>query len=221
MKRIFLLALTGGVILFIQPVFSQTTSMDSVSYSLGLILAKNMKSQGVSEIDVKSMSQAISDVFEGKELAIQPAEAQAKVQSYFQTLEAKKAEAATREAQDFLAQNKQREEVKETESGLQYEVLEAGNSGEKPTTASKVTVHYEGRLMDGKIFDSSYERGKPATFGLTQVISGWTEGLQLMDVGSKFRFYIPYDLAYGAQGRPPQIPPYSMLIFDVELVAIQ
>ncbi len=221
MKRIFIPALAGGLTLFFQPAFSQTTSMDSVSYSLGLILAKNMKSQGVSEIDVNSMSQAISDVFEGKELAIQPAEAQAKVQSYFQALEAKKAEAATREAQEFLAQNKEREEVKETESGLQYEVLEAGNSGEKPTTSNKVTVHYEGRLMDGSVFDSSYKRGEPATFGLAQVIAGWTEGLQLMDVGSKFRFYIPYDLAYGAQGRPPQIPPYSMLIFDVELVAIQ
>jgi len=195
--------------------------MDSVSYSLGLILAKNIQSQGVSEIDVTSMSQAISDVFEGNELAIQPAEAQAKVQSYFQALEAKKAEAATQDAQDFLAKNKQREEVKETESGLQYEVLQPGKAGEKPTPGDRVTVHYEGRLMDGNVFDSSYERGKPATFGLTQVISGWTEGLQLMDVGSKYRLYIPYDLAYGAQGRPPQIPPYSMLIFEVELLGIE
>ena len=120
----------------------------------------------------------------------------------------------------FLADNAKRPEVTVLPSGLQYEVLTAG-TGAKPNASQKVTVHYEGTLIDGTVFDSSYKRGNPATFGVTQVIQGWVEGLQLMETGAKWKLYIPYDLAYGERGSPPQIKPFSALIFTVELISIQ
>ncbi|MBQ9426170.1 MAG: FKBP-type peptidyl-prolyl cis-trans isomerase [Paludibacteraceae bacterium] len=120
----------------------------------------------------------------------------------------------------FLKENAQKEGIHVTESGLQYEVLTMGK-GPKPSATDRVKVHYHGTLMDGTVFDSSYERGEPIVFGLNQVIKGWTEGVQLMPVGSKFRFFIPYDLAYGERGAGEQIPPYSMLIFEVELISIE
>ena len=127
---------------------------------------------------------------------------------------------AKEEGEKFLAENAKRAEVKTTPSGLQYEVLEA-TLGQKPSATDKVRVHYEGTLIDGTVFDSSYKRGESITFGLNQVIKGWTEGLQLMSVGSKYKLYIPYDLAYGAQGAGGSIPPYAALIFTVELLGIE
>lgn len=127
---------------------------------------------------------------------------------------------AKEEGEKFLAENAKRAEVKTTPSGLQYEVIEA-TLGQKPSATDKVRVHYEGTLIDGTVFDSSYKRGESITFGLNQVIKGWTEGLQLMSVGSKYKLYIPYDLAYGAQGAGGSIPPYAALIFTVELLGIE
>ena len=127
---------------------------------------------------------------------------------------------AKEEGEKFLAENAKRAEVKTTPSGLQYEVIEA-TLGQKPSATDKVRVHYEGTLIDGTVFDSSYKRGESITFALNQVIKGWTEGLQLMSVGSKYKLYIPYDLAYGAQGAGGSIPPYAALIFTVELLGIE
>lgn len=127
---------------------------------------------------------------------------------------------AKEEGEKFLAENAKREGVKTTASGLQYEVIES-TLGQKPSATDKVRVHYEGTLIDGTVFDSSYKRGESITFGLNQVIKGWTEGLQLMSVGSKYKLYIPYDLAYGAQGAGGSIPPYAALIFTVELLGIE
>ncbi len=221
MKLFCMIALFGGATLIFQPAFAQTNTMDTLSYSFGLLVAKNMQSQGVEEVDPASMLQAITDVFEGNDFAIQPAEANAMVQQYFQGIQARQAEEATKEEREFLTANKEKEGVMTTASGLQYEILTPGNGGTKPTASNRVTVHYEGKLLDGTVFDSSYKRGEPTSFGLSQVIKGWTEGLQLMEVGSKYRFYIPHNLGYGAKGSPPRIPGYSTLVFDVELLEIQ
>jgi len=199
---------------------NSTNNMDSVSYSVGVLIAKNLKSQGVENIDAPSMSAAVADVFQGNALKISPEQANTIFQQYMQKqsekLNADKIEAGKK----FLAENAKRSEVTVLPSGLQYEVLTAG-AGAKPNSSQKVTVHYEGTLIDGTVFDSSYKRGNPATFGVTQVIQGWVEGLQLMQPGAKWKLYIPYDLAYGERGSPPQIKPFSALIFTVELISIQ
>lgn len=199
---------------------TQKINMDSVSYGFGVLIAQNLQKQGVDSLDIASFSKALEDVLSGKELQMTAAEANEKIQKYMAAQQAKQFEPIIKEGAEFLASNGARAEVSTTESGLQYEVLTAG-TGAKPTASDKVTVHYTGKLISGKVFDSSVERGQPATFGVTQVIGGWTEALQLMEVGAKWRLFIPYNLAYGERGAGQDIPPFATLIFDVELISIQ
>ena len=193
--------------------------MESVSYSVGVLIAKNLKQQGMDSIDAPSMAAAVADVFEGNALKISPEQANTIFQQYMKKQSEKVNADKIAAGANFLAENAKRPEVVTLPSGLQYEVLTAG-TGAKPDASQKVTVHYEGTLIDGTVFDSSYKRGQPATFGVTQVIQGWVEGLQLMEEGAKWKLYIPYDLAYGERGSPPQIAPFSALIFTVELIEI-
>ncbi len=193
--------------------------MDSVSYSLGVLMAENLKKQGLQEVDAAALVRGMEDVLKDKELQVSLAEANQIVQSFMQAQQSKKYEGVIEKGKAFLSENAAREGVVETPSGLQYEVLTAGD-GPTPKPTDRVTVHYEGKLLDGTVFDSSVERGQPATFGVTQVIQGWVEALQLMPTGSKWRLFIPYNLAYGERGAGQQIGPYETLIFDVELISI-
>ena len=201
--------------------------MDKLSYALGLGIGQQLKSMGTREdVNIDDFAQAIKDVLDEKPLAIQHTEAQQIVNAYFQKMEsrmnaekAEKGKKALEEGKQFLAENAKKEGVTTTASGLQYEVLSEGN-GKRPAATDKVRCHYEGRLIDGTVFDSSYRRGEPADFGLNQVIPGWTEGVQLMQEGAKYRFYIPYLLAYGEGGAGELIPPFSTLVFDVELIKV-
>jgi FKBP-type peptidyl-prolyl cis-trans isomerase len=192
----------------------------AVSYCVGMSIAGSLVQQDLEGIDADVMAQAIRDVFEGKELNYQPEQANDIIQEYLAKSSMVKFEAIKKEGKDFLEKNAGKEGVHTTASGLQYEVMNEGN-GPKPGSTDNVTVHYHGTLIDGAVFDSSVERGQPATFGVHQVIAGWTEALQLMSVGSKYRLYIPQELAYGANPHPGgAIKPYSALIFDVELLSI-
>jgi len=196
-----------------------TNKMDSVSYSLGVLVAQNMKKQGISDINSASLAKGIEDVLNDKELDIDPAKANQVVQDYMQEKQAEQFAPVIEKGKAFLKENAKREEVTELPSGLQYEVLQEG-TGPSPDSTDRVTVHYTGKLLDGTVFDSSVERGEPATFGVTQVISGWVEALQLMKEGAKWRLYVPYNLAYGERGAGPQIGPYETLVFDVELLKV-
>lgn len=198
----------------------EKTNMDSVSYSLGILMAQNLKKQGFDELEAASFAAGVEDVINSKELKFTAEQANANIQAYMQAKQEAQFAPVKKAGEDFLAENAKRSEVKTTASGLQYEVLKPG-SGDKPTATSNVTVHYHGTLIDGTVFDSSVDRGETISFGLNQVIKGWTEGLQLMSTGAKYRFYIPYDLAYGAQGSPPKISPFSALIFEVELFSFK
>ena len=194
--------------------------MDKISYALGLSMGQNLMSSGVESLNYADLAEGIKDVLEKQKPQISYQEAQQVLNTFFQELEQKVAGAAKEAGEKFLAENAKREGVKTTPSGLQYEVLEA-TIGQKPKATDKVKVHYEGTLTDGTVFDSSYKRGEPITFGLNQVIAGWTEGLQLMSIGSKYKLYIPYQLGYGAQGAGGSIPPFAALIFTVELLGIE
>ena len=193
--------------------------MNKISYALGLGIGQQLKSMNIEDFSIEDFTKSISDVMSGKETAISSREAQVMLNEYFQNKEKEQAQTAIAEGKVYLEQNAKREGVTQTKSGLQYEVLTEG-TGKSPKATDTVRCHYEGRLLDGTIFDSSYKRGEPADFGLNQVIPGWTEGVQLMKEGSKFRFHIPYLLAYGERGAGAQIPPYSTLIFDVELIKV-
>lgn len=200
--------------------------LDRLSYALGLSMGNNFRASGIQEINVQDFADGVAAVFYGSEPKMSYDEAKAEIQKFFTELEAKQqAEAAkmgdinAKAGEEFLANNGKRAEVKTTASGLQYEVLEEGN-GPKPTAQDKVEVHYTGKLIDGTVFDSSEERGVPATFGVTQVIPGWVEALQLMNEGSKWRLFIPSALAYGPQGAGGLIGPNSTLIFDVTLLKV-
>ena len=193
--------------------------MDKFSYAIGLGIAQNLLSMGAKDIVVDDFAQAIKDVFGGKETAITHQEAREIVNKYFEELQEKMSAEAIEQGKAFLDENAKKEGIVTLPSGLQYEILEEGEGG-KATAEDKVSCHYEGKLIDGTVFDSSYKRGEPATFGVNQVIPGWVEALQLMPAGSKWRLYIPSDLAYGAQGAGELIPPHSTLVFDVELLDV-
>ena len=193
--------------------------MNKISYALGLGIGQQLKSMNIEDFSIEDFSKSISDVMSGKEPAISSREAQAMLNEYFQKKEKEQAQNAIAEGKVYLEQNAKRDGVTQTKSGLQYEILTEG-TGKSPKATDTVRCHYEGRLLDGTVFDSSYKRGEPADFGLNQVIPGWTEGVQLMKEGAKYRFHIPYLLAYGERGAGAQIPPYSTLVFDVELIKV-
>lgn len=201
--------------------------MDKLSYALGIGIGSQLAGMGAKELNIDDFAQAIKDVISGSELKVDNAEAQTLVQNFFQEQEAKQ-QAATAEAgkaakaagEAFLAENGKKDGVVTLPSGLQYQVLKEGD-GKKPSATDQVVCHYEGTLIDGTVFDSSYKRNQPATFGLNQVIAGWTEGVQLMQEGAKYRFFIPYNLAYGERGAGAQIPPFAALVFDVELIEVK
>ena len=201
--------------------------MDKLSYALGLGIGQQLAQMGAgSDLNVDDFAQSIKDVLEGRELKVSHREAQELVQSYFAKKEekmnaerAEKGKAAREEGEKYLAENAKKDGIITLPSGLQYQVPKEGN-GKKPSAKDSVKCHYEGFLIDGTVFDSSVQRGEPAVFGLQQVIAGWTEGLQLMQEGAKYRFFIPYRLAYGEGGAGALIPPFAALIFDVELIEV-
>lgn len=195
------------------------TEMDKVSYGLGMSIGHQLQQMNATSLNIDDFAQAVRDVFAGH-THLTDVEAQQAVQTFFNQKAEEQARAAKAEGENFLAENAKKPGVKTLPSGLQYQVLREGN-GRRPAAADQVECHYEGTLVNGQVFDSSYRRGETATFGLNQVIKGWTEGLQLMQEGAKYRFFIPYNLAYGERGAGQSIPPYAALIFDVELVKVK
>lgn len=201
--------------------------MDKLSYALGHNIGHQLIGMGLGKsLNIDDYAAAIRDVMEGRPEQMSAAEVQQVLQHFFNELEerqqaeaAERGRAARAEGEAFLAENKNQPGVVTTASGLQYNVLQEG-TGRQPKASDTVRCHYEGRLLDGTVFDSSYRRGVPADFGLRQVISGWTEGVQLMKEGAKYRFFIPYNLAYGEHGAGADIPPYAALVFDVELIKV-
>jgi FKBP-type peptidyl-prolyl cis-trans isomerase FklB len=193
--------------------------MEKLSYSLGVNMATGVKAQGLETIDANALAKAFKDVFEGNDLDISEEDGMKLLQEYFGKLQAAAQEKAGEAGATYLAENAAKEGVITTESGLQYEMLTEGD-GAKPTAADQVTVHYHGMLTDGTVFDSSVDRGEPAKFGVTQVIPGWTEALQLMSIGDKWKLTIPSNLAYGDKGAGGMIGPNATLVFEVELLGI-
>lgn len=193
--------------------------MDKFSYAIGLGIGQNLLSMGAKGIEVDDFAQAIKDVLEGNQPAVSHQEAREIVNKYFEELEAKIGAASIEQGKAFLEENKNKPNVVTLPSGLQYEVINEGN-GKMAKATDQVKCHYEGTLIDGTLFDSSVQRGQPATFGVNQVIPGWVEALQLMPEGSKWKLYIPSDLAYGAQGAGEMIPPHTTLVFEVELIEV-
>ena len=194
--------------------------MDKFSYAIGLGIGQNLLSMGAKGIAVDDFAQAIKDVLEGNQTAISHTEARDIVNKYFAELEEMVVIPVNEDHKKFLEENKKRPGVVTLPSGLQYEVINEGNTGTYAKATDQVQCHYEGTLIDGTLFDSSIKRGQPATFGVNQVIPGWVEALQLMPEGAKWKLYIPSDLAYGAQGAGEMIPPHSTLVFEVELQKI-
>ncbi|MBO4850475.1 MAG: FKBP-type peptidyl-prolyl cis-trans isomerase [Prevotella sp.] len=201
--------------------------MDNVSYALGLGIGRQLLQMGASDLNIDDFASAIKDVLAGNPLKVANKDAQRIVENYFKEKEQKlnaqreeQGKIARQAGEDYLRKNADNEGVVVLPSGLQYKVLNEGQ-GRKPKATDEVLCHYEGFLVDGTVFDSSYQRGEPASFRLNQVITGWTEGLQLMEEGAKYRFFIPYRLGYGENGAGTLIPPYSTLIFDVELIKVK
>ena len=193
--------------------------MDKLSYALGMVIAENLKGLGVNNVDTTDFAKAVADVLAGKSTELTPIEAQTTVQEFMQKQEAERSKFMRKAGEDFLAENAKKDGVVVLPSGLQYTVLTEG-TGAQPKATDQVKCHYEGRLIDETVFDSSYQRGEPAVFPLNGVIAGWTEGVQLMKEGAKYRFFIPYNLAYGERGAGNSIPPYAALVFDVELIKV-
>ncbi len=193
--------------------------MDKLSYAWGLAMGKQLQAMGVPTVDSESFKDGVKVAFDGGEPVISIEEAQTLINNYLQELQDKAEKLAREEGEQFLAENGKKEGVLTTASGLQY-VVEKEGEGAQPTAEDEVTVHYTGKLLNGTVFDSSVNRGEPATFPLNRVIPGWTEGVQLMKEGGKYTFFIPSDLAYGPQGVPNAIPPHSTLIFEVELIKV-
>ena len=201
--------------------------MDKLSYALGLGIGRQLSQMGADDLNVADFAQAVKDMIDGKEPQVPTAEAQQIVEDFFRKQEEKqRAEAAEKykgaksEGEKYLSENAKKEGVVTLPSGLQYKVLKEGN-GKSPKATDKVVCHYEGMLVDGTMFDSSIQRVEPATFPLNGVIAGWTEGLQLMKEGAKYRFFIPYQLGYGERGAGASIPPFAALVFDVELIEVK
>ena len=201
--------------------------MNKLSYALGIGIGTQLSQLGTKEIVLDDFVMAIKDVLEGNESKLSQSEAQKIVNNFFKQKEEEEmerrrvaGEAAMEAGKKYLEENLKNPKVIQTPSGLQYEVLVEG-TGRKPKATDTVKVHYEGFLTDGTVFDSSIQRGEPISFPLANVIAGWTEGLQLMAEGAKYRLYIPYNLGYGEHGAGDNIPPYSTLIFDVELIEVQ
>lgn len=193
--------------------------MEKLSYALGMVIAHNLKGMGVSALDNAAFAQAVSDVMSGATTTMSDAEAQRTVSEFMQKQQAEAGKAVREAGEKFLAENAGKPGVVVLPSGLQYTVITEG-TGAKPKATDRVKCHYEGTLTNGQVFDSSYRRGEPAVFPLNGVIAGWTEGVQLMAEGAKYRFFIPYHLAYGERGAGQSIPPYAALVFDVELIEI-
>lgn len=194
--------------------------IDSASYAYGIAIAASVKRQLSDDMNPDMLIAALTATLKGDSVLFTPEAAQACFSEYNKAAQAKASEKSKKEGLAYLANNKKRKEVTTTASGLQYEVLKRGTGTESPKATDKVEVHYHGTLLDGSVFDSSVDRGQTSSFGLNQVIKGWTEGLQLMHVGDKFRFVIPADLAYGDRSPSPKIKPGSTLIFEVELFKI-
>jgi FKBP-type peptidyl-prolyl cis-trans isomerase FklB len=195
------------------------TELDTVSYGLGVNIAENLSNQGIEELNVAALAKGMEDYLSKSDLKLSKEEIGNLLNSYMQALQGKAGEKNKIAGEEFLAQNAKKKGIITLESGMQYEVITEG-TGPIPTAANKVSTHYHGTLIDGTVFDSSVERGQPAEFGVTQVIQGWQEALQLMPEGSKWRLYIPYNLAYGDRGAGGAIGPFSALIFDIELLKI-
>lgn len=201
--------------------------LDRISYALGLSMGNNFRASGINEINVEDFADGVAAVFYGSQPKMTYDEAKAEIQAFFTEMEKKQQEAAAKAGEEnlkageaFLLENGKRAEVKTTPTGLQYEVLAEGD-GPMPSATDQVEVHYTGKLLDGTVFDSSVDRGMPATFGVNQVIPGWVEALQMMKAGSKWRLFIPSNLAYGPTGTPGgPIGPNSTLLFDVELIKV-
>lgn len=196
------------------------SQLDSASYAFGQKIAESLKNEGVSNLNYMLLGRGMQDIFGGKEAMIDSYKSQSIIQEFLANVKKSKFDTTLKAGEAFLKLNKTKPGIITTASGLQYEVIRDSVAGTNPKKTDEVTVHYKGTLLNGKTFDSSYDRKEPATFGLDKVIPGWTEGVQLMKTGSKYRFFIPYQLAYGDRGAGANIPPYSTLIFEVELIKI-
>lgn len=214
MRRIFFTLVLS--LIFLIP--SSICQIDTTSYSIGMSLGYRLQNQGAKNLDYQSVIKGLQDVIDKKEILLNRTYSDSINYVYFQKQRDNMFSNTKEEGANFLAENGKRPEVTTTDSGLQYEVLTAAE-GPKPTATTTVTVHYVGKLLNGQMFDSSVDRGEPISFPLNRVIPGWTEGLQLMSTGAKYRFFIPENLAYGSRGAGAAIPPYSALIFDVELIS--
>ena len=196
------------------------SDLEKVSYAVGMSIGESLKAQNLEDIDTKKLSLAMDTIFKNQDPLFTPEEANSIIQAYLDTKKYAAYGSLKLEGEKFLKNNKSNKDIQTTESGLQYEIIKSGN-GVKPAKTDTVSVHYHGTLIDGTVFDSSVQRGTPASFGVHQVIPGWTEALQLMDIGSKYRLFIPQELAYGANPHPGgPIQPFSALIFEVELLEI-
>ena len=193
--------------------------MDKLSYALGMVIGRNIRELGIKSIQEEEFLNGVKDVILENDTPLTDAEAQHTVAVYLEEIKAQRGEEAREAGAKFLEENGKKKDVTVLSSGLQYSVLTEGK-GKQPKATDRVKCHYEGRLTDGTVFDSSYRRGEPAVFPLNGVIAGWTEGVQLMHEGAKYRFFIPYNLAYGENGAGPSIPPFATLIFDVELLEV-
>ena len=194
--------------------------MEKVSYALGLSIGNNLLGSGIKDLNTEEFIKAIKTVMAGEKPEMSYEEAKQVLDTFFHDLANKINEKNIQAGKDFLAKNKEQEGVVELASGLQYQILTSG-AGKSPSITNRVKCHYTGMLLDGTVFDSSVQRGEPAEFGVNQVIAGWTEALQLMKEGDKWRLFIPSDMAYGARGAGNSIPPHATLIFDVELIEVK